>query len=386
MNEQVGTTFLQSSLSSPALTTVLLQDNYVYLGKCPHSRTCPLPTPKDCKGIVDSLIAASSLSETTATLTPTTSGTLNQNRPTTSASHDWSNQTLLLAAQQELLRTHNIDYRRNALLVDENLVLDDPAIASILTSMYRVRVVLGYRRLYEWLVSEYNQVFKPWGSYKTAAYNWPSDDEQGGGTGGQALLPFDVEDRGVFSKRFEYFKETGRHPTQILRDEAFFADVHIINHHGLLSQYHDHNIDPLLHHFVCDTMNATKSCHAIKKGLRPSGEETRNNSGMDFDYDRLAMAAFERGWINITSSDKKSKNNRAQVVQRVMEYDSNNNAAYQGRMPISDYPHDCLGNEKLDMVRVVSPTDYSVNRSRNEIAHRNLIAFSSLVLVVFAFF
>lgn len=232
---------------------------------------------------------------------------------------------------------------RSALLVDENLVLDNPAIASVLKSMYRVRVVLGYRRLYEWLVSEYNQVFKPWGTYKSVALltAWP--DEQG-----KPLLTFDIENRSSFTKQFEYFKRTGRHPTHILKDESYFEDVHIINQHTLPSPptNHPNDVDPLLHHLLCEVMpNTTHSCQAVKKGLKPN--ETRSNSYMNFDYDRLAIAAFERGWIATPSSKS-----RAQVVQRIMGYD--NNAQSQRRMPLADYPHDCLEDKKLEVSEILS--------------------------------
>jgi hypothetical protein len=324
-----------------------MQDNYVYLGKCPGG-TCPLPMPRDCKGIFDRLLIEVSSSPSSSKTSSTS--TTNQSQTSASFYQNGSQQTTLAT---QLLGGKN----KNALMVEENLVLDNPAIANILTSMYRVRVVLGYRRLYEWLVSEYNQVFKPWGTDKVLAYNvWP--DEQGGG--GMPLLPFDVENRGEFTKRFDYFKETGRHPTHILKDESYFSDVHIINQHALAHEHPNHEVDPLLQHLVCDAMpDATHSCHAVKNGLRPTSDETRNNSYMNFDYDRLAMAAFARGWINTTSSEHKNNNNknrnnsRAQVVQRIKEFD-NSNAAQQTpeRIPIADYPHDCLGSKKLEVVRV----------------------------------
>jgi hypothetical protein len=317
---QVGTTFLQSSLSSPKLTAVLLKDNYVYLGKCPFRGTCPLPKPKDCKGLFDSLILSSS-SKSTNTL-PTTSHLNNQTLP------------------------RELQDNRSALLVDENLVLENPAIASILKSMYRVRVVLGYRRLYEWLVSEYNQEFKPGGTNKSLACTvWP--DQQG-----KPLLPFDIENRGSFTRQFEYFKRTGRHPTHILKDESYFDDVHIINQHTLVpspntavNHHPTNNVDPLLHHLVCEVMpNTTHSCKAVKNGLKPN--DTRSNSYMNFDYDRLAIAAFERGWINTT------RKSRAQVIQHIMEYDIN--AQSQGRIPLANYQHDCLTDEKLEVSEILS--------------------------------
>jgi hypothetical protein len=266
--------------------------------------------PKDCKEIFDRLILSSS-----------------------ERSDQLPNKTRDSEIQNQAL-PKELRGNQSALLVDESPLLDNPAIAKILTSKYRVRVVLGYRRLYEWLVSEYNQEFKP---APLTTLVW----------GGKALLPFDVENRGPFTRQVEYFKKTGRHPTHIRKDESYFPDVHIINQHALQSppsNQHPSDVDPLLRHLVCEAMpNAKHSCQALENGIKP--EEIKSNSYVNFDYDRLAVAAFERGWVNINTSSNHSNKSREQVVQHITEYDA------QRTMPIAHYPHDCLGDEKLAMVR-----------------------------------
>jgi hypothetical protein len=69
---------------------------------------------------------------------------------------------------------------------------------------WNVRVVIGYRRLYDFLPSRYSQMFKPKCKNQWAS-PWPGQGD------GEAILPFDVENRRNFTEYFENKEKTSRH-------------------------------------------------------------------------------------------------------------------------------------------------------------------------------
>jgi len=150
----------------------------------------------------------------------------------------------------------------NILLSSE--VFDKPQVdlekfKSLLQPWKRVRIIVVYRRFYEWLISVYFELHRP--DTHSDSVNYPS------------LVEWLTEQNIMMHKNIMYTD------TVVNRYRAFFDDVVILNMHesgNLLTKFH------------CDYLpNAPNAC----QNARRINEEQATNTAKDLDYIRL-IAAF----------------------------------------------------------------------------------------------
>ena len=196
---------------------------------------------------------------------------------------------------------------KSILIVEENLCdlrFDLPSFIDAVFPKYSVELVLGYRRLHQWLGSAKNEYEKKYGGYPP---------------------PNSI----ATVAEYPYFVDRDRHPSNVGFFETFANATirrHYVRGEGRTDftcntqnkkpcslKYIDSIIEayqPLLdagarlrfvnihdkergapEQFYCDVLNATATCAAImaKNGTKSS------NPSKSLDYDRIAVEAFDRG-------------------------------------------------------------------------------------------
>jgi hypothetical protein len=85
-----------------------------------------------------------------------------------------------------------------------------------LAPMWNVKVIMNYRRAFEYLPSYYNQGEKPQEGRdgNPTLMQWPGEAK--GDVVGKHILPFDIENRGSFTWEFLRIEREGLHPVSIL--------------------------------------------------------------------------------------------------------------------------------------------------------------------------
>jgi hypothetical protein len=240
------------------------------------------------------------------------------------------------------------------------------ALAAVLNPIFRVRVVVVYRRFYEWLPSWHNMFYKVSSSGKTfrgqeITWTFPNNGQGSG-------LPFDLDNR-IGTSDFVYDMELlQQHPAQMVRDKfaEFFSDVNLMKLHNLPSVVVPSDdtttatIDPTLHNFICSVLShATHSCRAVEQGTIRGA--SFNNPSTSFDYDLLAMAAHEKGNLLDRSLSRKDVGVQIQQYNSLLlqqhqqraaednDGNSNNNIK-----TLESFPRECLSEPKLDRLLQLS--------------------------------
>eukprot|EP00522_Entomoneis_paludosa_P011256 CAMPEP_0172446066 /NCGR_PEP_ID=MMETSP1065-20121228/5751_1 /TAXON_ID=265537 /ORGANISM="Amphiprora paludosa, Strain CCMP125" /LENGTH=274 /DNA_ID=CAMNT_0013197085 /DNA_START=75 /DNA_END=896 /DNA_ORIENTATION=+ len=157
---------------------------------------------------------------------------------------------------------------------------------------FHMRVLVAYRPLYEWLPSKYNSWHKH--ARNPSARAWPGELTPMNITG-KVLLPFDLDDRGKFTEEVVKPIETSRmhitHST-LLAYQNQGVDAEVIH---LPFSSHSHKEGEYMDYLMCDLLNASALCDALKKGaFIPSGAK---NPSKSFDGDVIAVAAYQAGLI-----------------------------------------------------------------------------------------
>jgi len=152
---------------------------------------------------------------------------------------------------------------------------------------WNVKVVINYRRLYEWFPSWYNELTK-------GKFEFPRKGVRPARS--KDLLPFALEDRGKLSELFRDIERTGQHPTETVRKRysKYFGDITILKMHDFPNDL------SYKQHLFCDVIrNAPHICSALKSGttkmITPAG---MSNPSVEFEYDILVMAAYKRGIVH----------------------------------------------------------------------------------------
>jgi hypothetical protein len=297
--------------------------------------------------------------------------------------------TLKRSFRSRLKQVH--DQGHNAIFIFEGChKFDEPhvaALAHFLQPLFRTRIIVSYRRLFEWLPSKYNSIHKPIRNQDIA--NWPGRFHvlrSGKLSKSLALLPFHLnfdqsdhsdDDNNDMNDGFDQLVldivAAQQHPTQTIRDNyaKYFDHVHVIPLHALPDN--DATIDnpaargynatwtastsPYLYHLFCKILVETtpQICRALAQG-----EFQRlpyENPSLSLDYDRIAVAAHQRGWIPTNAS-------RGEVAQHVQKYmynaqqqrvmqdaEKNDNTETPPRPTTPEQqalPRECLPNTILD--------------------------------------
>jgi hypothetical protein len=87
---------------------------------------------------------------------------------------------------------------------------------STLAPKWNVKVIMNYRRAFEYLPSYYNEGEKPKAGRdgNPSLILWPGETKRG--VVGQHILPFDIENRGSFTWEFLRIEREGLHPVRTI--------------------------------------------------------------------------------------------------------------------------------------------------------------------------
>jgi hypothetical protein len=189
------------------------------------------------------------------------------------AVHHRNNETIFMS--DEFFSSGHVD----AMLLDE--------FVTQMRHRWRVRVIFTYRRLYQYLPSQYFQQFDLVNTARsrTVLRLWPGDDPGGW------LIPT-MDD--YVGQRLGANKSPSaswqRWTKQQLEFDVTFANMHN-NTAG----------NNFLHHFVCDMVPEAKELCRLLSSSSSSSETTARNSAapkqQNLHWDQLAVAAYQRGWM-----------------------------------------------------------------------------------------
>jgi hypothetical protein len=342
-----------------------LQDNFTYIGTCPCSASAQREGRFVGHGhgsiFRDSLTWDTQHSQGAFPFPKTT-------LVTKSSGVEQLLPTLKRSFQLRLQKVH--DQGQNAIFIFEGCHKFDSAhvaaLVQFLQPLFHIRIIVTYRRLYEWLPSKYNSIHKSSDRRKNQDIsNWPGHMHVlRNGKPGKSVelqpfhLNFDAESNNVdddnemedddFDQLVHDIVATQQHPAQIIRDNyaMYFDHVHVIPLHalpdsaflpdhvnaGVTTTTTDNNetkasattISPYLYHLFCTILVETTPhiCRALQQGEFQQRSPHENHS-VSLDYDRIAVAAHERGWIPSNAL-------RGQIAQRVQKYVYSQNMQHQG--------------------------------------------------------
>jgi hypothetical protein len=353
---------------------IFLQDNLVYIGTCP----CDLPSHNFVLHNHDAIFDHNITWNEQHELGPVPFLVSKSNNDPTLLI---LNQTGMVPQLAESFHTRILQQvhdgrNNNAIMIFEGCHKFDQAhvaaLAAFLNPLFRVHVIVAYRRLFEWLPSKYNSVHKPIGHGPIVDNAWPGmivEVMQYGRIINQTISktrPFALEgdvDSSSFGQLVRDIETWQQHPAQIVRDNyaRYFTNVETIPLHDLPepprvvtttapanatdveSSSFSTTINPYLHHLFCSVLasSARHVCQAIRRG-RIRGSESSTNPSVSLDYFRLAEAAHDQGWIPAHMPRSKV----ARLVQEKMQQADKVVAAQQQQQQ-QQHPLQCLPNATL---------------------------------------
>eukprot|EP00814_Leptocylindrus_danicus_P003995 CAMPEP_0116027288 /NCGR_PEP_ID=MMETSP0321-20121206/14527_1 /TAXON_ID=163516 /ORGANISM="Leptocylindrus danicus var. danicus, Strain B650" /LENGTH=497 /DNA_ID=CAMNT_0003500589 /DNA_START=18 /DNA_END=1508 /DNA_ORIENTATION=+ len=274
---------------------------------------------------------------------------------------------------------HYRNQRMHVFMSDEGLIgralYDDSEVLQLLSDAlqgWRVKVVINYRRYYEWIASYYNTHFKYNGHLSSLYKDWPEDDGSGTGGGGLVIPTFPEfyheHVQGGASDQSSFLQEPEEAPRRAF--ESIAEEVH------LFSIYQGGD---LFTNFVCQTLPKIdgEACNALVKEKGQSARaDIENPSADNHDYDILAVAAYRAGLI-----DKTNKNlTRSKVRNKIQKYKES--MGDDGK-----FPQTCL--ESPDLLNIFGkslhneeklfPTWFSTDASRAYKSEEHQAGFDSFV-------
>lgn len=342
---KTATTFIQCTICANIKVTrpILLKDNYEYIGTCPF-RACGIEeTPSE-----QLRHRRNAFFKNAPQLSEGMGPILHHPRK-----GDHISSGIELSDEFREKVSAVFKRRHNAVMVFEGAhVFPDNLIQSLseyLTPQWNVKIVVGYRPLYDWLPSKYNSVYK-----NDLDKSWPGKPDLNDRNIAKEVLPFDLDDRGKFSSMVHSFENVyHKHPTEIVRDNflLYFRDVVIL----ALNKLPEANGkgDPILENFFCTIVpNASQICRDVQDGAMnfPSSR----NPSVSFDEDLLAVAAYRRG--NLLGKWQEAKpGNRAVVRYAIAEYyrQELNNITKKASSSYT-FPLICWSNNKLKRLNDLS--------------------------------
>ena len=174
---------------------------------------------------------------------------------------------------------------------------------STLTSVFDVRLIVVYRRFWEWILSIHNEDFKPLARRHRYSV-WPDQ----GGLPLQTFPDFyrrlrnssslNSEGIPVDTRYFFTAYRQGKHPAEYLRDlfREHFDDIIMLN-------VHDELYDSLLELFLNKSFpEYTFPFEDIGRILQSQPESAKKNPSINLNFDIMAVAAYEKGLISHPSA------------------------------------------------------------------------------------
>ena len=260
---KTGTTFLQSTLCEPKADAVIASDHYYYLGTSMMHFRRNDKIPFSFRGIFEE-------------------------SPGRTNSQPAVNQNFTSILDQ--MREQN----QSGIIIHENLhalpVSFTNELARALAD-WRVIIVMGYRPIFEWLVSRWNQYAVD--SFSLSA--WPNETNEDGDPGfppSARFAPITNTDFDGLTESLRKENTTSVFEKTLKTWRQSFGDVRIIDINNLPSR--DDGKDPLLMHFMCNILpSATNICREAPElaSFRHSGSGGRL-------YDQLAAWAWQMKLID----------------------------------------------------------------------------------------
>ena len=185
---------------------------------------------------------------------------------------------------------------------------------------FHVKVVVVYRRYYQWLVSRYNSLSKP---VKTRIDRkelnmWPDES-------GKTIAMLQQVMSGTYNDTNRRIDLKGDTWDFFAMYEKHFPDT------AAVSMYGDGGI---LKTFLCDVIHAKKSCKYTDTIF-----ETNRNPSIPLHPDRLTVAAYQKGLI------KNKKIDRNFIRRKVLRKERS-----LGYKELTDYPLACLATENENRI------------------------------------
>ncbi|CAB9521653.1 expressed unknown protein [Seminavis robusta] len=248
----------------------------------------------------------------------------------------------------EYLEEHNI----NGLIVFEmlggNLLMASskypqafPLILNTVMARFRVKIVINYKYLFDYITSMYNQHIKPTGKYNAENKNWPG---QAGPDGkkGDYIRPFDTESQEALYY-LKMIKRNRQSKTAIVRQKYIHAgvdprDISILD----MTVSHQTVLTALL----CDHLpGASGACAHARAGTFPIPPKDKMSANPSFpiNYDILATAAWKDGLVNTTNLS------RGTVIQAIKARQEK-----QLNRTLHDFPKTCMDTKKIQKLLTLS--------------------------------
>jgi hypothetical protein len=175
--------------------------------------------------------------------------------------------------------------------------VDWVALKQALSGRWNLLVVVGYRRLMEWLPSA-KQQNERWNALKPAMNNWPKYGNQPG----RPIPP-------IFPHvlhHLSYIDGSQRRPKWLLQKNRKFRYLYVNNVIELLNSHEVpfqilnlHEPEPLFVTFFCNVLPGAETNCAVSRQLAVDGvREKRANREQSVAYDILATAAAGRGLVD----------------------------------------------------------------------------------------
>eukprot|EP00816_Leptocylindrus_hargravesii_P004721 CAMPEP_0196825486 /NCGR_PEP_ID=MMETSP1362-20130617/93084_1 /TAXON_ID=163516 /ORGANISM="Leptocylindrus danicus, Strain CCMP1856" /LENGTH=423 /DNA_ID=CAMNT_0042205923 /DNA_START=583 /DNA_END=1851 /DNA_ORIENTATION=- len=248
---------------------------------------------------------------------------------------DWGKFVASLRSGMNVIASNEVFARRFA---------DEPAHWDFLKrefNSFDVKIVLVYRRYFEWIPSFYYEQFKMSRNRLKVNGGWDKK------------MPIFVDWYRDYRKRIE---PTVHHPAEynMIKWGRHFPDISIFNLHN--------NPDDMVGDFFCNVIpNATNAClHRLEKGM-----ENSFHVGKSLNYDILAVRAYEDGLLNHVNMTREEVSN---AIRHRQEHDLNLSAIEFPLICLSPKEEEDLLGASLGYELKLQPDWYA--SSKGEIEHR----------------
>ena len=218
-----------------------------------------------------------------------------------------------------------------------------------------VRIIVHYRRLYEWLPSMYSQMHRPGLNGRQQYMVWPGDvttRKSGQTVVGKIRAPFDLysptqQKELELSPRYKAAVQKifadQLHPTERALQlwKPYASSITLFDMHNLTAKIAG-KVDPFLVQFFCHTIPAlNNSCAAALSNEFEILDEGRNSQFYANNYDLLALHADQLG-LQPSGTTRPSRPEVWAMIQHRQEVVLNKTS--------HDFPRACLSNETLELL------------------------------------
>ena len=209
---------------------------------------------------------------------------------------------------------------------------------------WNVKIILNYRRLFEWLPSFYSEVYRQRDRKKYVFPQDPSDTSLD-------IKPFALDDRDMFTLMVQELERHQKHPSQVVQERFAkqFDDISVLDIHQYSTERAYKEV------IFCNVLdNAPRVCQALQDGSIQSTSGSAHNPSFEFDYDLLAMAAFRQKLFRTTHTPAGVEPKEGMYRSKVFRAISYRQEALLKYKYKQGYPLECLPQEALERIFALS--------------------------------